>query len=117
MSSKEHGRNPDYRDSQRSEPSAEDRNEDGECEGIIHKRVASQAASNLWIAAADIHGMSSPEQRLMKAVWGKTEVMYDRRQKKPRRTGWRGGRRASDWPEAFGTGRQKRRPKPAKLIM
>jgi hypothetical protein len=74
-------------------------------------------ASNLWIAAADIHGMSSPEERLMKAVWGKTEVMYDRRQKKPRRTGWRGGRRASDWPEAFGTGRQKRQAKPVKLIM
>jgi hypothetical protein len=61
--------------------------------------------------------MSSPEDRLMKAVWGKTEVMYDRRQKKPRRTGWRGGRRESDWAEALGTGRQKRQAKPAKLIM
>jgi hypothetical protein len=73
--------------------------------------------SKLGVAAADIHGMASPEERLMKAVLGKTEVMYDRRQKKPRRTGWRGGRRASDWPEAFGTGRQKRQTKPAKLIM
>ena len=72
---------------------------------------------NVAILSADTHGMSSPEERLMKAVWGKTEVMYDRRQKKPRRTGWRGGRRASDWPEAFGTGRQKRHPKPAKFIM
>jgi len=61
--------------------------------------------------------MSSPEERLMKAVWGKTEVMYDRRQKKPRRGGWRGGRRATDWPEAFGTRRQHRQPKTAKQIM
>jgi len=76
-----------------------------------------QPDSKLRIVAADIHGMSSPEERLMRAVWGKTEVMYDRRQKKPRRTGWRGGRRASDWPEALGTGRQKRQAKPAKLIM
>jgi hypothetical protein len=61
---------------------------------------------------------SSPEQRLMKAVWGKTEVMYDRRQQKPRRTGWRGGRRESDWPDdAIGTRRQKRPAKPAKMIM
>jgi hypothetical protein len=84
-----------------------------------HSRTAHCPAtdSKLGIAAADIHGMSSPEDRLMKAVWGKTEVMYDRRQKKPRRTGWRGGRRASDWPEAFGTGRQKRQAKPAKLLM
>src|SRR4029453_6003801 len=84
-----------------------------------HSRTAHCPAtdSKLGIAAADIHGMSSPEDRLMKAVWGKTEVMYDRRQKKPRRTGWRGGRRASDWPEALGTGRQKRHVKPAKLIM
>jgi len=79
--------------------------------------AASQPASNLRIAAADIHGMSSPEDRLMKAVWGKTEIMYDRRQKKPRRTGWRGGRRESDWAEALGTARQKRQTKPAKLIM
>jgi hypothetical protein len=61
--------------------------------------------------------MSSPEDRLMKAVWGKTEVMYDRRQKKPRRSGWRGGRRESDWLEAFETRRQKRPAKPAKMIM
>jgi hypothetical protein len=61
--------------------------------------------------------MSSPEERLMKAVWGKTEVMYDRRKKNSRRTGWRGGRRVSDWPEAFGTKRQKRQAKPAKLMM
>jgi len=85
--------------------------------GNHSRRVVSRAASNLCIAAADIHGMSSPEERLMKAVWGKTEVMYDRRQKKPRRTGWRGGRRASDWPEALGNGRPKRQAKPAKLIM
>jgi len=76
-----------------------------------------QPGSKLRIVAADIHGMSSPEERLMRAVWGKTEVMYDRRQNKPRRTGWRGGRRASDWPEALGTGRKKRQAKPAKLIM
>jgi hypothetical protein len=61
--------------------------------------------------------MSSPEQRLLKAVWGKTEVMYDRRQKKPRRSGWRGGRRESDWPDAFETGRQKRASKPSKMVM
>jgi hypothetical protein len=61
--------------------------------------------------------MSSPEERLMKAVWGKTEVMYDRREKKPRRSGWRGGRRQSDWPESFGTRRQKRPAKPAKMVM
>jgi hypothetical protein len=73
--------------------------------------------SNLLIAAADIHGMSSPEERLMKAVWGKPEVMYDRRQQKPRRSGWRGGRRATDWPEAFGTRRRERRSKPSKLVM
>ena len=76
-----------------------------------------QAHSKLRIVAADIHGMSSPEERLMRAVWGKTEVMYDRRQEKPRRTGWRGGRRASDWPEKLATGRQKRQAKLAKLIM
>lgn len=79
--------------------------------------IVPQPTSNLRVAAADIHGMSSPEDRLMKAVWGKTEVLYDRRQKKPRRTGWRGGRRESDWDEALGTGRQKRQAKPAKLIM
>jgi len=45
--------------------------------------------------------MSTPEQRLMKAIWGKPELMYDRRQGPPRRTSWRGGRRASDWPSDF----------------
>jgi hypothetical protein len=69
------------------------------------------------IPAADIHGMSSPEERLMKAVWGKPETIYDRRQKKPRRTSWRGGRRESDWPDALATRHQQRRAKPAKLIM
>ena len=59
--------------------------------------------------------MSSPEERLMKAVWGKTEILYDRRQKKPRRSGWRGGRRESDWPDATRT--QKRQAKPTKMIM
>ena len=117
MASKEHDTNPDHRDRQRCEPTAEDRNEDGECERIIHGSISVQPGSKLGILAADIHCMSSPEERLMRAVWGKTEVMYDRRQKKPRRTGWRGGRRASDWPEAPGTGRQKRQAKPAKLIM
>ena len=73
--------------------------------------------SNVAILSADTHGMSSPEERLMKAVWGKTDVMYDRRQKKPRRTGWRGGRRESDWPDACGARRQKRPAKPAKMIM
>jgi len=73
--------------------------------------------SNVAILSADTHDMSSPEDRLLKAVWGKTEVMYDRRQKKPRRIGWRGGRRESDWAEAFGSQRQKRPAKPAKLIM
>jgi hypothetical protein len=61
--------------------------------------------------------MSSPEQRLLKAVWGKTEILYDRRQKKPRRSGWRGGRRESDWPDAFGTRPQKRQAKSTKMIM
>jgi hypothetical protein len=37
----------------------------------------------------------------MKAIWGKPELMYDRRQGPPRRTSWRGGRRASDWPSEF----------------
>jgi hypothetical protein len=45
--------------------------------------------------------MATPEDRLMKAIYGKTEVMYDRRQSAPRRTSWRGGRRASDWPDEF----------------
>jgi hypothetical protein len=45
--------------------------------------------------------MTTPEDRLLKAIWGKTEVMYDRRQAAPRRTSWRGGRRASDWPSEF----------------
>jgi hypothetical protein len=84
-------------------------------EGTVHGPIV--AHSNLRIAAADIHGMSSPEDRLMKAVYGKTEVMYDRRQKKPRRSGWRGGRRESDWAEAFGTERQKRPAKPSKMVM
>jgi len=53
----------------------------------------------------------------MKAVWGKTEILYDRRQKKPRRSGWRGGRRESDWPDAFGTRPQKRQAKSTKMIM
>jgi hypothetical protein len=61
--------------------------------------------------------MSSPEERLMKAVWRKTEVMYDRRQTKPRRSSWRGGRRESDWPDAFGTRQQKQQAKPVKLLM
>jgi hypothetical protein len=61
--------------------------------------------------------MSSPEKRLLKAVWGKTEILYDRRQQKPRRSGWRGGRRESDWLEAIETRRQKRQAKPAKMIM
>jgi hypothetical protein len=61
--------------------------------------------------------MSSPEERLMKAVWGKPEVMYDRRQKKPRRSGWRGGRRATDWPDTFETRRRDRQSKPSKLVM
>jgi hypothetical protein len=61
--------------------------------------------------------MSSPEERLMNALWGKTEVLYDRRQTKPRRSGWRGGRRATDWPEAFGIRRQQRQAKTAKLVM
>jgi hypothetical protein len=77
-----------------------------------------EAGSNVAISAADIHGMSSPEERLMKAVWGKAEVMYDRRQKKPRRSGWRGGRRESDWPESLGSKRQQRLGKAqAKLLM
>jgi hypothetical protein len=45
--------------------------------------------------------MSSPEDRLLKALWGKPEVMYDRRQTPTRRKSWRGGRRATDWPETF----------------
>jgi hypothetical protein len=45
--------------------------------------------------------MPTPEDRLLKAIWGKPEVMYDRRQSAPRRTSWRGGRRATDWPSEF----------------
>ena len=45
--------------------------------------------------------MSSPEKRLLKAIWGDPEVMYDRRQSADRRTSWRGGRRESDWPDEF----------------
>lgn len=37
----------------------------------------------------------------MKAIWGKPELMYDRRQKESRRSSWRGGRRATDWPNEF----------------
>jgi hypothetical protein len=44
---------------------------------------------------------SSPEDRLMKALWGKPEVMWDRRKPESRRAAWRGGRRASDWPDTF----------------
>lgn len=47
-----------------------------------------------------MHGMTTPEDRLMKAIWGKPELMYDRR-KAERRTSWRGGRRATDWPQEF----------------
>ena len=46
---------------------------------------------------------SSPEDRIAKALWGKPELMYDRRQERSRRTSWRGGRRATDWPDAFST--------------
>jgi hypothetical protein len=54
----------------------------------------------------------------MKAVWGKAEIMYDRRQQKNRRSSWRGGRRASDWPDSFLTkDKPQRHAKPAKLIM
>jgi hypothetical protein len=65
----------------------------------------------------DIHGMATPEDRLMKAIWGKPELMYDRRQSEPRRTSWRGGRRATDWPPEFSradkatTARLKKQPK------
>jgi len=45
--------------------------------------------------------MSSPEDRIARAIWGKAEVMYDRRQTASRRSSWRGGRRATDWPEEF----------------
>ena len=44
---------------------------------------------------------SSPEARIAKALWGKPEVMYDRRQTPSRRGSWRGGRRAADWPNEF----------------
>jgi len=50
---------------------------------------------------------SSPEDRLAKALWGKPELMYDRREQKSRRTSWRGGRRATDWPDTFSTSRKK----------
>ena len=50
---------------------------------------------------------SSPEDRLAKALWGKPELMYDRRQQKSRRTSWRGGRRATDWPDAFAIAQKK----------
>ncbi len=58
--------------------------------------------------------MSSPEDRLLKALWGKPDVMYDRRQTPCRRKSWRGGRRASDWPEAFTSFMPARRPRKAR---
>jgi hypothetical protein len=90
---------------------------------LVHSFILLQGrdsvhGSNVAIPAADIHGMSSPEERLMKAVWGKPEIMYDRRQKKPRRSGWRGGRRESDWPDSFVSKRQQQRlAKAAKRLM
>jgi hypothetical protein len=45
--------------------------------------------------------MSSAEDRLMKAIWGQPELMYDRRQSPSRRSSRLGGRRAADWPKAF----------------
>ena len=51
-----------------------------------------------------MHGMTTPEDRLMKAIWGKPELMYDRRRQEPRRSSWRGGRRATDWPGEFSRG-------------
>jgi hypothetical protein len=45
--------------------------------------------------------MSSSEDRLMKAIWGQPELMYDRRQSPARRSSRLGGRRAADWPKAF----------------
>jgi hypothetical protein len=57
--------------------------------------------SNPPIPPADTHGMPTSEERLMKAIWGKPQLIYDRRQAPPRRTSWRGGRRASDWPTEF----------------
>jgi hypothetical protein len=57
---------------------------------------------------------SSPEDRLAKAIWGKPELMYDRRQVVNRRSSWRGGRRASDWPDAF-SAHQKRLDRLAKV--
>jgi len=61
---------------------------------------------------------TSPEDRLAKALWGKPELMYDRRQDKSRRTSWRGGRRATDWPDAFSPSRKKQRgKKDAKHLM
>jgi len=56
---------------------------------------------------------SSPEDRLAKAIWGKPELMYDRRQEANRRSSWRGGRRVSDWPDAMSQ-HQKRRERRAK---
>jgi len=62
--------------------------------------------------------MPSPEERLLKAIWGKPEVMYDRRQSPPRRTSWRGGRRASDWPSEFAkTEKAAKRHTASKLLM
>jgi hypothetical protein len=37
----------------------------------------------------------------MKAIWGQSELMYDRRQSPSRRSSRLGGRRAADWPKAF----------------
>ena len=62
---------------------------------------------------------SSPEDRLAKALWGKPELMYDRRKEASRRTSWRGGRRAADWPDAFSNSQQlqHRRKKQGKFVM
>jgi len=63
--------------------------------------------------------MSSADDLLMKAVWGKPEVMYDRRQPSGRRSSWRGGRREAAWAAipARADKSTRRRRSPGKLLM
>jgi len=78
--------------------------QDPHAQSDIEKKT--RESSNPPNPSADTYGMSSPENRLLKAISGKTELMYDRRQSAARRTSWRGGRRESDWPEDFARARR-----------
>src|SRR3954471_24746798 len=76
--------------------------------------------SNPPIPRADTHGMPTPEERLMKAIWGKPELMYDRRQAPSPRAAWRGGRSTSDRPTdlvRFDRTARYSQQKPPRLVM